>query len=69
VIKVGRGSVWSGIGLSGVIDFAKIKGAALEDWVKGWGGYSAEEKLKVYDEKMCHELNTYLKYNDSVFFG
>lgn len=67
-IKVGRDSVWSAIGLSNVAGFAKIKGTVLEDWVTNWTTYSDEEKLKIYDEKVCHELNTYIKYNDPAFF-
>lgn len=34
-----------------------------------WNTYSAEEKLKIYDTKACHELNAYIKYNDNTFFG
>ena len=67
-IKVGRDSVWSAVGLSNIAGFAKIKGATLEDWVTNWKTYSDEEKLKVFDEKVCHELNTYIKYNDPEFF-
>jgi hypothetical protein len=67
-IKVGRDSVWSAVGLSNIAGFAKIKGATLEDWVTNWNTLTEEEKLKVYDEKVCHELNTYIKFNDSAFF-
>lgn len=34
-----------------------------------WNTYSSEQKLKTYDEKVCHELNTYIKYNDKAFFA
>ena len=30
----------------------------------GWPSYSYEKKLRVYDERACHELNTYIKYKD-----
>lgn len=53
-IKVGRDSVWSAVGLSNIVGFAKIKGFTLEDWVMNWNTYSAEEKIKVYDDKICH---------------
>lgn len=48
-IKVGRDSVWSAIGISNVVGFAKIKGVTLEDWVINWNTYSFEEKIKTYD--------------------
>jgi hypothetical protein len=68
IIKVGRESLWSAIGLSNLVSLAKIKGATLEDWVSNWNKYTNEEKLRTYDEKVCHELNTYIKWNDSPFF-
>ena len=68
-IKVGRDSIWSAVGLQQISNFAKIKGITLEDWVLNWNDYSEEKKLKVYDEKVCHELNCYIKQNDEAFFN
>ena len=62
--KVMRDSVWTAVGLSEICAFAKIKGIELEEWVLNWNSYSDEKKLRVFDEKICHELNTYIKYND-----
>lgn len=39
-IKVGRDSIWSVVGLSNIVGFAKIKGAILEDWVSNWSTYN-----------------------------
>lgn len=68
-IKVGRDSTWCAIGFENLINFAKIKGADLEDWVKGWESYETKEKMKVYDEKVCHELNIFIKFHDPLFFA
>lgn len=67
-IKIRRNSDWSVIGLNDIMNFAKLKGAELDEWVSEWKNYSYEEKVKVYDEKVCHELNTFIKFNDQLFF-
>ncbi len=33
-----------------------------------WHSYSLEKKKSVYDIECCHELNTFLKFNDPPFF-
>ena len=67
-LTMGRDSTWCTVGLQNLINFAKIKGVKLEDWVENWGTYERTEKMKVYSDKLCHELNTFIKFNDSVFF-
>ena len=65
---MGRDSIWAAVGLEQIINFAKLKKITLDDWVLNWNDYSEEQKIKVYDSKVCHELNCYIKANDSKFF-
>jgi len=43
-IKVGRDSIWCGVSLGNIINFASIKGFSLEDWVGNWLNYGYEKK-------------------------
>lgn len=38
------------------------------DYLKTWSGLDVEKKLKLHEEKVCHELNFWLKRKDTVFF-
>ncbi|KAK9762469.1 hypothetical protein K7432_011754, partial [Basidiobolus ranarum] len=38
------------------------------DYLKTWPGLDAEKKLKLHEEKVCHELNFWLKKKDTLFF-
>ena len=40
IVKVGRDSVWCGVSMSNIINFAITKGHTLEDWVGNWLSYS-----------------------------
>ena len=68
-VKVGRDSIWCGVSLSNIINFAMIKGYTLEDWVSNWLTYSHEKKKDVFDKKICHELNCYIYSHDKEFFN
>ena len=68
-VKVGRDSIWCGVSLSNIINFALIKGHSLEDWVSNWLSYSSEKKRAVYDKGICHELNCYIYSHDKDFFN
>lgn len=37
-------------------------------YLKTWPGLNIEKKLKLHEEKVCHELNLWLKRKDTVFF-
>lgn len=67
-IKVGRDSVWCGVGLGSIMNFASIKGCVLDDWVGNWLNFSEEKKREVFDKKICHELNCYIYCHDKKFF-
>ena len=67
-VKVGRDSIWCGVSLSNIINFAMIKGHSLEDWVSNWLTYSPEKKRDIFDKKICHELNCYIYSHDREFF-
>lgn len=41
-VKLGRDSIWSAVGLSNVVGYAKVKGHNLEDWVLNWNTFSEE---------------------------
>lgn len=34
------------------------------DFLKNWVGLSYEEKLKLYDEYACHEVNIFIYFKD-----
>jgi hypothetical protein len=38
------------------------------DYLKTWSGLDVEKKLKLHEEKVCHELNFWLKRKDPLFF-
>lgn len=63
-----RGSSWTAVSLSNVVEFAKIQNASLPDWVLNWRDYSYEKQVEVYSKEVCHEFNFFLKRNDPKFF-
>ena len=51
-----------------VLEYAKIIGHKLPEWLSAWHSYSPEKKQKVYDEEFSHELNFFIYKNDQEFF-
>lgn len=39
-IKVGRSSTWCTVSLANIVNFARIKGVSLNEWVSNWQNYS-----------------------------
>lgn len=66
--EISRSSTWTTVALSNIVEYAKIQGVSLPEWITGWRNYSAEKKLEVYDKETCHELNFFLYRNDPKFF-
>ena len=44
-IKINRDSKWCAVSLINVINFAKLKGVNVEDWILGWNHYEEDKKL------------------------
>jgi hypothetical protein len=38
------------------------------EFLKRWSSIDEKEKVKIYSEMACHELNLWIKRKDSVFF-
>ena len=67
-LKLAKDSTWCAVGLQSIIQFAQTKGIYIEFWVSKWFSLSYSEKLATYNDKYCHELNSYLKFHDPKFF-
>jgi hypothetical protein len=52
-----------------VVEYAKIQGVTLPDWLTAWRNYSPEKKLETSDKEVCHELNFFIYRNDPSFFA
>lgn len=51
---ISRSSTWTTVALSNVVDYAKIQGITLPEWLTAWRNYSDDKKLEVYDKEICH---------------
>ncbi|KAI7892341.1 uncharacterized protein EV154DRAFT_462599 [Mucor mucedo] len=38
------------------------------EFLQSWTKFDGEQKLKSYEERVCHELNIWLKHKDPIFF-
>jgi hypothetical protein len=48
--EISRSSTWTTVGLSNVVEYAKIQGITLPEWLTSWQNYSQQKKLEVYDK-------------------
>jgi hypothetical protein len=68
---VSRDSQWMTVGLSEIFNFVSAKGVKLYNWSSDlllWDSYSEDKKKQVYDKECCHELNTFIRFKDPIFF-
>ncbi len=46
-----------------------MNGHPIPDWIANWNTFSTEKKNETYNEKVCHELNVFIRENDIEYFN